>query len=125
MYSIIADQVNFIDLAASGIYNADTTEIKAILSVYNDIIISSSRTNIGYLEFASMMQSIFKVILCFQHNRIPKLQNITTFNSNIDHSKLKVSDHALPNNKNIIASVTALGASGMMVNLILEKNYFN
>ncbi|MFS0814061.1 amino acid adenylation domain-containing protein [Peribacillus phoenicis] len=132
--------ISYIEAQGTGTKMGDAIEIRAIKKAFEDISsspqkkcgIGSVKPNIGHLEAASGMASLFKVIKSFENKIIPMTANVTELNKEIDlvdtpfyivdktiswDQKNSNNDEQLPRR----ASIHSFGVGGTNAHLVIEE----
>ena len=123
--------IGYVETHGTGTALGDPIEVQALSAVLGKnrkpgepIYIGAVKTNLGHLEAAAGMASLFKTILVLQNRHIPPHLNMRTPNPMIPWDKLPVKvplegvDWAPE--RPLIAGVSAFGFSGTNVHMILS-----
>jgi amino acid adenylation domain-containing protein len=130
---LAATDVSYVEAHGTGTSLGDPIEIEAIASVYGPqresarpLAVGSVKTNIGHLESASGMAGLIKVLLSFEHGRIPSHLHFVQPNPHIAWKEIpiRVADRPIewprgPQKR--IAGVSAFGFSGTNAHAIIEE----
>ncbi|MGZ9164529.1 MAG: type I polyketide synthase, partial [Anaerolineales bacterium] len=126
-------QIQFVETHGTGTQLGDPIEVRALAATLGKdrpkdkpLILGSVKANIGHLEAASGVAGIIKVVLAFQHERIPKQIHFKDPNRNIEWDLLPV---RVANEMDVwprtdtprVAGVSAFGLSGTNAHIILEE----
>ncbi|KAG6866326.1 Type I Iterative PKS [Blastosporella zonata] len=135
--NIDPNRVNVIEAHGTGTQAGDPNELDSIRSVFslqrsadNPLHITSIKANIGHLEAASGSAGLAKLLLMFQHQRIPRQISLQTLNPRIapldsDHTIIDtVSAPWHPSSQGLtrIALLNNFGAAGSNSALLLEEH---
>ena len=134
-----ADEVAYVDAHGTGTALGDPIEVQGLLAAYgvaqrrDPLLIGSVKTNIGHLESAAGIASLFKVILAMQHNEIPPQLHFKTPSPHIDWPAIPIQvvsertpwpgaqpGQAGPARKKL-AGVSSFGLGGTNAHLIVEE----
>lgn len=125
--------VAYVECHGTGTALGDPIEVEALARVYgkdraagDPLLIGSAKTNIGHLEPAAGMAGLIKILLAFEHGRIPRHLHFKTPNPHIPWADVPIAvtkeqvdwprrDHAR------LAGLSAFGFSGTNVHVILEE----
>ncbi|WP_459480611.1 amino acid adenylation domain-containing protein [Clostridium saccharoperbutylacetonicum] len=137
--------ITYIEAQGTGSSMGDIIEVEALNNAFNELVDNSSKyygtercgigsvkSNIGHLEAASAMASIFKVVLSMKHKIIPSSINCEQINPNIklDKSEFYISREKREWNQLVDeygrkiprrAGINAFGAGGVNSHIILEE----
>ncbi|MED0940710.1 beta-ketoacyl synthase N-terminal-like domain-containing protein, partial [Bacillus mobilis] len=132
--------ISYIEAQGTGTLLGDVLEIDAFktaiehhpMDINNKCGIGSVKPNIGHIEAASGIASIFKVIKSFEHKMIPKTINITELNPEIqlEGTPFYIVDETvawktnIDEQKNPIprrAAIHSFGVGGSNVHVVLEE----
>ncbi|KAG6855991.1 Type I Iterative PKS [Tephrocybe sp. NHM501043] len=130
-------RINVVEAHGTGTQAGDPNELDSIRSIFsiqrpnnNPLHITSIKANIGHLEAASGSAGLAKLLLMFQHQRIPRQISLKTLNPRIvpldaDHTVINTvavpwrpSSHGLTR----IAMLNNFGAAGSNSTLIVEEH---
>ncbi|MBA2648594.1 MAG: polyketide synthase dehydratase domain-containing protein [Legionella sp.] len=126
-----AQDISYSEAHGTGTFLGDPIELESLNAVYGkgrskneSLNISSIKSNFGHLEAAAGVAGLIKVALSIYNKKIPAHFSLDRLNSNFDweNSNLNVVTDILdwPENKKMIATVSAFGASGINAHAILE-----
>ncbi len=101
MANLKPEDIDYIEAHGTGTSLGDPIEVGALSRVFRNprtksLLIGSIKTNIGHLEAAAGMASLFKVVLGLQNQRIPAQLYFNTPNPKIDWDSIPIkvaSDH--------------------------------
>ncbi|MCG8308632.1 MAG: polyketide synthase, partial [Cytophagales bacterium] len=134
--------LSYIEMASYGSERVDTTEFKAFVKAFKDrtrtkqfCALGSVKPNIGHLEAASGISQIIKVLQQFRFKKLTptKFSNQVVSGLNIENSPfyfqkefedwkpLKIKEHGITKTTPRRAGISAFGAGGTNVHLILEE----
>ncbi|WP_444543221.1 beta-ketoacyl synthase N-terminal-like domain-containing protein [Lysinibacillus alkalisoli] len=132
--------INYIETQGTGTKMGDAIEIRAIIKAFEDIShsprkkcgIGSVKPNIGHLEAASGMASLFKVIKSLENKMIPMTANVTELNKEIDlvDTPFYIVNQSIPWDQNDSntdeqlprrASIHSFGVGGTNAHLVIEE----
>ncbi len=132
--------VSFLELQGIGLPLADAIEINGLKKAFNKLYeyynkdntpnnycgLGTVKSNVGHLEAASGMASLFKTLLCFKYNKILKNINIDQVNPEIklnDSPFYIVKENTKWNNTDnpLRAGISAFGFGGVNAHILLEK----
>jgi amino acid adenylation domain-containing protein len=130
---LASTDVSYVEAHGTGTSLGDPIEIEAIASVYGPqreaarpLAVGSVKTNIGHLESASGMAGLIKVLLSFEHGKIPAHLHFAQPNPHIAWNEIpiRVADRPIewprgPQKR--IAGVSAFGFSGTNAHAIIEE----
>ena len=122
------EQINYIEVHGTGTALGDPIEIRALEFVFMqnpELLIGTTKTNIGHLEAAAGIASLIKVVLAFQHGEIPAHLHFTNPSPHIawDEIPIRVPMQATPWPAGVerpIAGVSSFGFSGTNAHVILQ-----
>ncbi len=126
-------QVGYVEAHGTGTSLGDPIEIEAMASAYGRgrdreaaLWTGSVKTNIGHLEPASGMAGLIKILLAFQHGRIPASLHFREPNPHIPWNEIPVRVAAAPvewkrGGTRRIAGLSAFGFSGTNAHAIVEE----
>ncbi|AOJ40108.1 non-ribosomal peptide synthetase [Burkholderia lata] len=125
--------VSYVEAHGTGTSLGDPIEVEALAGVYGagraanePLVIGSVKTNIGHLESASGIAGLIKVLLSFEHDRIPAHLHFTRPNPHTPWQDIPVRVAADPvawqrGERRRIAGVSAFGFSGTNAHAIVEE----
>ncbi len=125
--------VGYVETHGTGTPLGDPIEVEALAKVYGDdrpkgspLLIGSVKTNIGHLEPAAGMAGLIKILLAFQHERLPRHLHFHTPNAHIPWStvpvKVVAESVAWPRTATPrVAGLSAFGFSGTNTHAIVEE----
>jgi polyketide synthase PksN len=133
--------VNFVELHGTGTAKGDPIEFEGLRQAFARLSeeqgialdnaycgLSSAKTNIGHLEAAAGMAGVAKVLLAFQHRRLPGFHDFRTLNSRvtIDGTPFYILDETRPwlrcgDGTPLRAGVSSFGFGGTNAHLVLEE----
>jgi acyl transferase domain-containing protein/acyl carrier protein len=128
-----AEQVTYIECHGTGTALGDPIEVDAIRAALNGtdptaepLWLGALKTNIGHLEAAAGIAGIIKVVLAFQHNRLPRILHLRHINPRLtlDGSRLRPLTDAVAWTRGTEprhAGVSGFGISGTNAHVILEE----
>ncbi|SFR98117.1 non-ribosomal peptide synthetase [Anaeromicropila populeti] len=135
------EDISYIELQGTGSLLGDSVEVQGLRKAYRNLGVKMSgeakcglgsvKPNIGHLESASGIASLFKVILAMKNNVIPASINLSNMNPYLDleHSNFyyiaenqewKNEVDVLGNRKPRYAGVNVFGAGGTNAHIILQ-----
>jgi len=124
------DRLSFIEAHGTGTPVGDPIEAGALSDAVasrrqTPLPIGSVKTNIGHLEAASGMASLFKVMLSLERRVLPPSLNHDIPNRHIDFDALNLrvitTPLALPNEGTIFAGINSFGFGGSNAHIILAS----
>nr|MBP6749569.1 polyketide synthase dehydratase domain-containing protein [Xanthomonadaceae bacterium] len=133
--------VNFVELHGTGTAKGDPIEFEGLRQAFARLSeeqgialddaycgLSSAKTNIGHLEAAAGMAGVAKVLLAFQHRRLPGFHDFRSLNSRvtIDGTPFYILDETRPwprrgDHTPLRAGVSSFGFGGTNAHLVLEE----
>ncbi|MGU8080166.1 amino acid adenylation domain-containing protein [Burkholderia pyrrocinia] len=125
--------VSYVEAHGTGTSLGDPIEVEALAGVYGPgraatepLVIGSVKTNIGHLESASGIAGLIKVLLSFEHDRIPAHLHFTQPNPHTPWQDIPIRVAADPvawrrGERRRIAGVSAFGFSGTNAHAIVEE----
>jgi acyl transferase domain-containing protein/NADPH:quinone reductase-like Zn-dependent oxidoreductase/surfactin synthase thioesterase subunit/acyl carrier protein len=126
--------ISYVEAHGTGTSLGDPIEVNAIGKVYGEsreqdapLLIGSIKSNIGHLESAAGVSSLFKVILAFKHKTIPGNLHYHKLNPKIDISSIpaKIVTELTPWNvkegQKRVAGISGFGFTGTNAHIILEE----
>ncbi|OXI15941.1 hybrid non-ribosomal peptide synthetase/type I polyketide synthase [Burkholderia sp. AU15512] len=125
--------VSYVEAHGTGTSLGDPIEVEALAGVYGagraadePLVIGSVKTNIGHLESASGIAGLIKVLLSFEHDRIPAHLHFTRPNPHTPWQEIPIRVAADPvawqrGERRRIAGVSAFGFSGTNAHAIVEE----
>ncbi|WP_107667151.1 type I polyketide synthase [Cyanothece sp. BG0011] len=128
------EQISYFEAHGTGTALGDPIEVRGIHDIFapgrspdNPLMIGSVKTNVGHLETAAGMASLFKVILSLQHQAIPPHLNFKELNPNLAESAqfLKIPTSLTPwetKDQPRMAGISGFGLSGTNAHLIIEES---
>jgi amino acid adenylation domain-containing protein len=126
-------EVDYVEAHGTGTSLGDPIEIEALAAVYGSrrdagkpLITGSVKTNIGHLEPASGIAGLIKVLLSFEHDRIPAHLHFATPNPHTPWEEIPVRVADKPAEwrrgaRKRIAGLSAFGFSGTTAHAIIEE----
>ena len=129
---ITPEAVDYLEAQASGQRYADPIEAKAVSSVYGSkenrgqpLIIGSTKSLIGHLEWAAGIASVIKVLLAMNQHKLPAQFQLDEIARELDwdSTNLNINREIIEwptNGKQPIGAVNAFGMSGANAHLILQ-----
>ncbi|WP_175999805.1 non-ribosomal peptide synthetase/type I polyketide synthase [Burkholderia vietnamiensis] len=130
---VAPDKVGYVEAHGTGTSLGDPIEVDALARVYGagraahePLVIGSVKTNIGHLESASGMAGLIKVLLSFQHGRIPAHLHFRQPNPHTPWQEIPVRVAAEPldwprGERRRVAGVSAFGFSGTNAHAVVEE----
>ncbi len=95
--SISASSISYVEAHGTGTSLGDPIEVEGLTRAFargnsaplssNSCGLGSLKANLGHLEAAAGIAALLKIVVCFQHQRIPPQVNFNTLNKKIDLSK--------------------------------------
>ncbi|MCL2719604.1 MAG: SDR family NAD(P)-dependent oxidoreductase, partial [Lachnospiraceae bacterium] len=125
--------VNFVELHGTGTSIGDVIEINGLKKAYRKlpgqekkekIALTSVKANVGHLETAAGMASLFKVLYIFKRHQLPRQINIEKINPNIDFEECPFfisQDGVEFGDKRLIAGISSFGFGGANSHMVLEE----
>ncbi|WP_126285906.1 non-ribosomal peptide synthetase/type I polyketide synthase [Burkholderia stagnalis] len=125
--------VSYVEAHGTGTSLGDPIEVEALAGVYGPgraagepLVIGSVKTNIGHLESASGIAGLIKILLSFEHDRIPAHLHFTQPNPHTPWQDIPIRVAADPvawrrGARRRIAGVSAFGFSGTNAHAIVEE----
>ncbi len=125
--------VDFIETHGTGTKIGDVIEVNGLKKAYrmlpglnriNKIALTGVKANVGHMETAAGMASLFKVLFAFQNHRIPKQIHIETVNPNIDFEECPffICEKGMEwKNKTLTAGISSFGFGGVNSHIVLEE----
>jgi len=123
--------VSYVEAHGTGTALGDPIEMHALDAVYGDgranpLLVGSIKTNIGHAEAAAGIAGLLKVLVGLRAGRIPMHLHVNTLNPQIRTSPNRVAvavEQAAwqPLAGRRIAGISAFGASGTNVHLVVEE----
>ncbi|MGA1868339.1 MAG: thioester reductase domain-containing protein [bacterium] len=132
---ISPDKLGYIECHGTGTILGDPIEIAGLTRAFGSHTdrhqfcpIGSVKSNIGHLEAAAGVAALIKVLLCMEHNKIPKSLHSTVLNSNINFKETPF--YVLKDNQEWksedltprFAGISSFGAGGSNAHLIVESH---
>ncbi len=124
-------QVSYVEAHGVGTAMMDLVEGQSIAAVFGDgrdpedpCIVSSVKTNIGHLEWASGMASLLKVVLALKHEVIPAHLHLKTLIAPLRHASLRTPtlQHPWPKRRAPRrAALNSFGLGGTNVHAVVEE----
>lgn len=129
---LLAARVSYIETHGTGTRLGDPVEIDALKGAWqtlaprrkDTVLLGSVKTNVGHLEPAAAIASLFKVILAFKHQMLPANLHLRTLNPYIDleHSPFKVLDRNTPwKGHDRVAGISSFGFGGTNAHVVLSE----
>ncbi|KVC86523.1 non-ribosomal peptide synthetase [Burkholderia ubonensis] len=125
--------VSYVEAHGTGTSLGDPIEVEALAGVYGPgraasepLVIGSVKTNIGHLESASGIAGLIKVLLSFEHGRIPAHLHFTQPNPHTPWQDIPIRVAADPvawprGERRRVAGLSAFGFSGTNAHAIVEE----
>ena len=125
--------ISYIEAHGTGTVLGDPIEIGAISSVYcqgrtsdNPLHVGAVKSNVGHMEVAAGMASLFKMILALQHRTLPPHLHFNTPNPALDleGANLAINTEAIPweaGGRILRAGVSGFGLGGTNAHIVLEE----
>lgn len=128
----LAARVSYIETHGTGTRLGDPVEIDALKGAWHTlapgqtqpVLIGSVKSNVGHLEPAAAIASLFKVILAFKHRVLPANLHLRTLNPYIDfeHSPFQVLDRNTPwEGHDRVAGISSFGFGGTNAHVVLSE----
>ncbi|MHC8286389.1 SDR family NAD(P)-dependent oxidoreductase [Pseudomonas sp. XS1P51] len=128
----LAARVSYIETHGTGTRLGDPVEIDALKGAWHTlapgqtqpVLLGSVKTNVGHLEPAAAIASLFKVILAFKHRVLPANLHLRTLNPYIDfeHSPFQVLDRNTPwEGHDRVAGISSFGFGGTNAHVVLSE----
>jgi acyl transferase domain-containing protein len=128
-----ATSIGYIEAHGSGTPIGDLLELQALASVMGPpsgpedcCWVGSVKANIGHLEAASGIAGVIKVLLCFEHDRIPPQLHLSKVHPQFESVDTRV--RVVPDSvawarssSSRLAGVSAFGFGGANAHLVLEE----
>lgn len=123
-------EISYVEAHGTGTSLGDPIEMEALTEVFgkrDDLLMTGSvKTNIGHLESASGIAGLIKVLLAFQHERVPAHLHFHRPNPHIPWNDIPVRVAAAPfkwprGAARRIAGISAFGFSGTNAHSIVEE----
>ncbi|WP_176091036.1 non-ribosomal peptide synthetase/type I polyketide synthase [Burkholderia ambifaria] len=130
---LVPGDISYVEAHGTGTSLGDPIEVEALAGVYGPgreaaepLVIGSVKTNIGHLESASGIAGLIKVLLSFEHDRIPAHLHFTQPNPHTPWQDIPIRVAAAPvawrrGERRRIAGVSAFGFSGTNAHAIVEE----
>ena len=128
------NEVSYVEVHGTGTALGDPIEVEALATVFGEnrlpnqpVKIGSVKTNIGHLEAAAGVASLFKAVLAMQHQEIPANLHFKTPNPAINWEELPVTipqtlaPWFVKEGEKRIAGISSFGMSGTNAHAILEE----
>ncbi|BCA96656.1 hypothetical protein TUM19329_30170 [Legionella antarctica] len=130
-----AQTINYVEAHGFGTVANDANELRVIADCYarnrnkrNTCYVGAVKTNIGYLEYASGIASLVKVILSMHHQTIPAhlhLQELCADSGIVNDDSLKISLEKKSwqriNNQPLRAAINNYSLAGTNIHVIVEE----
>jgi acyl transferase domain-containing protein len=128
-----AGDIGYVEMHGTGTPLGDPIEVDALKEVLgkprtdgSKCVLGAVKTNIGHLESAAGVAGVIKVMLSFEHERIPKNLHFRNLNPRIslDGTPFTVPTETVPwkrGDKRRVAGVSSFGFSGTNAHVILEE----
>jgi acyl transferase domain-containing protein len=125
--------VTYVEAHGTGTSLGDPIEVEALAKAYgtgrapdDSLLIGSVKTNIGHLEPAAGMAGLIKLLLAFEHGRIPRQLHFHTPNPHIPwhNVPVRVVSEPVPwprSDRTRLAGLSAFGFSGTNAHVIVEE----
>ncbi|MHC8391894.1 SDR family NAD(P)-dependent oxidoreductase [Pseudomonas sp. MDT2-39-1] len=128
----LAARVSYIETHGTGTRLGDPVEIDALKGAWHTLVpgqkhpvlLGSVKTNVGHLEPAAAIASLFKVILAFKNRLLPANLHLRTLNPYIDFegSPFKVLDRNIPwEGHDRVAGISSFGFGGTNAHVVLSE----
>jgi acyl transferase domain-containing protein/NAD(P)-dependent dehydrogenase (short-subunit alcohol dehydrogenase family)/acyl carrier protein len=128
----LAARVSYIETHGTGTRLGDPVEIDALKGAWqalvpgqqNPVLLGSVKTNVGHLEPAAAVASLFKVILAFKHRVLPANLHFSTLNPYIDfqHSPFRVLERNTSwEGTDRVAGISSFGFGGTNAHVVLSE----
>ncbi|MFB1483782.1 SDR family NAD(P)-dependent oxidoreductase [Corallococcus sp. RDP092CA] len=134
MAGVRPDEVSYVEAHGTGTSLGDPVEVRALANVYGEgrsytapLRIGSVKTNVGHTEAVAGLAGLGKVILSFQHQRIPPHLHLENPNPLLRLETLPVevsregADWPRTSERRRLAGVSSFGFSGTNAHVILEE----
>jgi acyl transferase domain-containing protein len=130
---ICPETITYVEAGSSGTRLGDPIEIRALKTVFTEYTdkhhycaIGSVKNNVGHLEAASGICALIKILLAFDHKKIPATINYSKSNKfiNFDDSPFFITRHLVDWDANGVprrAGLTSFGFGGTDLHMILEE----
>ncbi|MFL0802933.1 MAG: KR domain-containing protein [Agarilytica sp.] len=129
---ISVDQMDYLEAHGTGTSLGDPVEIEGLKTLFskrknpNHCVVGSIKSNLGHLEACAGLAGLLKVLLCFEHQRVPKNIHYHSLNPNIDleSSGLKISNTEHDFSKQstpLTAGISSFGSGGTNAHVIVES----
>lgn len=130
---ITPHEISYVETHGTGTPLGDPIEVEALKAVLGkpranglSCVLGAAKTNIGHLEGAAGIAGLIKVVLCFEHELIPKNLHQKTLNPRIDiqDTSFVIPREAIPWKRQPEprrAGVSSFGISGTNAHIILEE----
>ncbi|MBQ4810066.1 amino acid adenylation domain-containing protein [Pseudoalteromonas luteoviolacea] len=133
--NIHSDDLSYVELHGTGTRLGDPIEIQGLKRAFratkskdanSDHIcyLSTVKTNIGHLESAAGIAGIIKVLLSFQYQQVPPLQNFEVLNPKIslEKSPFSIATDGVPiQQADALAGISSFGFAGVNAHVILQS----
>ncbi|MFL0800592.1 MAG: SDR family NAD(P)-dependent oxidoreductase [Agarilytica sp.] len=142
--SISASSISYVEAHGTGTSLGDPIEVEGLTRAFsegnstalspNSCGLGSLKANLGHLEAAAGIAALLKIVICFQHQRVPSQVNFNKLNNKIDLSKTPffVVDSPLALKarpagdgrevgKSIRVGVSSFGSGGANAHIIVES----
>ncbi|MFM0286809.1 amino acid adenylation domain-containing protein [Paraburkholderia megapolitana] len=125
--------ISYVEAHGTGTSLGDPIEVEALAGVYgpgraaaDPLMIGSVKTNIGHLESASGIAGLIKVLLSFEHDRIPAHLHFRQPNPHTPWQDIPIRVAADPvtwqrGERKRVAGLSAFGFSGTNAHAIIEE----
>ena len=123
--------VDYVEAHGTGTPLGDPIELRALDAVLGEgrdrpLLVGSVKTNLAHLESAAGVASLLKVLLAFEHERIPAHLHLRTPNPALDWSRLRleVPTRARPwpaGPRPRVAGISGFGLSGINAHVLVEE----
>ncbi|MGA1823080.1 MAG: SDR family NAD(P)-dependent oxidoreductase [bacterium] len=131
---ISPEQIGYIECHGTGTALGDPIEIRGLTKAFEQYThtkqfcpIGSVKSNIGHLEAAAGVAALIKVLLCMEHNQIPKSLHSEVKNPNIAFDTTpfyvvnETTDWQATHSKPMVAGISSFGAGGANAHLVVES----
>ena len=129
--------ISYVESHGTGTTLGDPIEVEALNKTYGvnryvnkPLIVGSVKANVGHLESAAGIAGLIKVVLCMNHNLIPKQLHFNNPNNYINWKDIsvRVADKLIPWYSELgqkrRAGVSSFGFGGVNSHVILEESPF-
>ncbi|MEM7278976.1 MAG: acyltransferase domain-containing protein, partial [Pseudomonadota bacterium] len=124
--------VSYIETHGTGTKVGDPIEVEALVDTVGHsaadetCFLGAVKANLGHLEGAAGVAALIKVVLCLEHQAIPKQVHFKTLNPlvSLEGSRLQVPTELTPwpsGESGRIAGISSFGFSGTNVHIVVEQ----